>query len=179
MTIAPPNLSREKGWSPLHRTLQGFFSQPNAFVSGDPQGDRFRVAYFVREDDGHLMGKAWFGPMTEGPPGHAHGGSIAALLDEAMGAAAWSAGHPVVAAEITIRFKQMVPIGSTNLIHAYVSSVKGRKVYTRGEVLNKDGQILGEGKGFFLKLQGERFTDMATKARERIERNTPPSSKKE
>ena len=36
-----------------------------------------------------------------GPPGHVHGGAMAAALDEAMGAVCWMNGHPVVAATIS------------------------------------------------------------------------------
>ena len=44
------------------------------------------------------------GPPIEGPPGHAHGGSMAAVLDEAMGAAAWMEGHLVVAVRLATSF---------------------------------------------------------------------------
>jgi hypothetical protein len=35
-------------------------------------------------------------------PGYAHGGSVAAALDEAMGGAAWWAGHQSVAARLAV-----------------------------------------------------------------------------
>ena len=62
-----------------------------SFVEGDPQGDRLRIRMFVRESDCRLLSKVWFGPQAEGPPGHAHGGSQAAILDHTMGVAAWVA----------------------------------------------------------------------------------------
>lgn len=84
-----------------------------SFVSGDPFGNRIRVRYFKRERDGALVGKVWFGPGAEGPPGHAHGGSMAAVLDEALGAAAWMSGHPVVAAKLVTVFRRMLPLGTS------------------------------------------------------------------
>ena len=47
------------------------------------------IHYFRTGPDRSLRAKVLFGPGTQGPPGHAHGGSMAAVLDEAMGGAAW------------------------------------------------------------------------------------------
>ena len=61
------------------------------FLQGHPH---LRIAYYrsaEKDDHGHhaLFGRAFFGSAgCEGPPGHAHGGSMAAVLDEAMGSCA-------------------------------------------------------------------------------------------
>ena len=103
------------------------------------------------------MGKAWFGPGAQGPPGHAHGGSISALLDEAMGYASWVAGLTVVAAEITIRFIEMLPLGQEVHFEAWVERVDGRKVLTDSQVLGVDGTIYGKGNGLFIVIDAEKF----------------------
>lgn len=74
----------EAGWTPVTPTQA---VSAGTFVSGDPGGNRLRVRYFRRDNDGALLAKVWFGPGTQGPPGHAHGGSMASILDEAMAAA--------------------------------------------------------------------------------------------
>ena len=117
----------EAGWTPVTPTQA---VSAGTFVSGDPGGNRLRVRYFRRDHDGALLAKVWFGPGTQGPPGHAHGGSMASILDEAMGAAAWSAGHAVVAAELTTRFRRMLPLESCGIVEARVVSTDGRKVRT-------------------------------------------------
>src|SRR5687767_9779706 len=94
-----------------------------SFVSGDPESKLIRVRYFRRDADGALVGTAWFGDAVEGPPGHAHGGSIAALMDEAMGLAAWVAGHTVVAGKISVEFLRMVPLGRVARFECHVESV--------------------------------------------------------
>ena len=68
----------EEGWSPV---IAPQALAAATFLSGGADENRLRLRYFRRESDGAMMGKAWFGPMTQGPPGHAHGGSMAALLD--------------------------------------------------------------------------------------------------
>ncbi len=136
-----------------------------AFVSGDPQSDRLRVRYFHRAADGMLVALVWFGPGTEGPPGHAHGGSVASALDEAMGGAAWHAGYPVVAARITVDFREMVPIGIDATIEARIEQVDGRKIRTRGRMTGKDGKVYAEGEGLFIVLEPEQLERLAGRPR--------------
>lgn len=73
------------------------------------------------------MARVWFGPSTEGPLGHVHGGSMAAVLDEAMGVSAWIAGQTVVAAKLAVKYRTMLPLGKVTTIEAWISSVKGKK----------------------------------------------------
>lgn len=134
-----------------------FPGPPRSFVSGDPGGNRLRVAYFRRERDGVLLARVWFGRGAEGPPGYAHGGSVAAVLDEAMGAAAWVAGHPSIAARIAVDFRHFVPLGLDGLIEAWVDGVDGRKITTRARLLDGDGRALAEGGGLFVKLTAEQI----------------------
>jgi acyl-coenzyme A thioesterase PaaI-like protein len=134
-----------------------FPGPPQSFVSGDPSGDRLRVAYFRREADGLLLVRTWFGRGAEGPPGYAHGGSVAAVLDEAMGAAAWVAGHPSIAARIGIDFRHLVPLGIDALIEAWVDGAEGRKISTRARLLDEDGRVLAESDGLFVKLTEEQI----------------------
>lgn len=123
-----PLLVPEPGWS--HLDLPSSFGEGQNFVSGDPAGMRLRVAYYRREADGVLCGKAWFGQAAEGPPGHAHGGSIAAVLDEAMGLSAWISGYPVVTSSLNVYFKSPIPLGSDSNVEAWVEWCEGSCVQT-------------------------------------------------
>jgi acyl-coenzyme A thioesterase PaaI-like protein len=136
-----------------------------AFVSGDPHSDRLRVRYFHRASDDTLVAVVWFGPGTEGPPGHAHGGSVASALDEAMGGAAWYAGHPVVAARISVDFREMVPIGTEATIEARIEQVDGRKIRARGRMIGNDGQLYAEGEGLFIVLEHDQLERLAGPSR--------------
>ena len=152
---APPEVIPEPGWTPIEPPrLEG---GRGSFVSGDPEGDRLRVRYFRRADDLRLVGKAWFGPGAGGPPGHAHGGSIAAVLDEAMGAAAWTAGHVVVAVRLDTSFQRMLPLGTDATLEAWVDRVDGRKVWTRGRLLDAGGETFATAEALFVKLDPVRF----------------------
>ena len=147
--VAPP------GYVPI----DPFPGPPQSFVSGDPGGHRLRVAYFQRESDSALIARAWFGQGSEGPPGYAHGGSVAAVLDEAMGAAAWVAGQPSIAARIEVDFRSMVPLGLDANVEMSVEKIEGRKITTRARLLDADGRVLAESAGLFLRLTDDQIRD--------------------
>ena len=74
-------LAGEADWTPFD--APSLVGESLRFVSGEPDGNRFRVRYF-RDQGQQLKARIWFGPETEGPPWHAHGGSMAGVLDEVL-----------------------------------------------------------------------------------------------
>jgi len=137
---------RKDGLQPIHpfRTLGS-----KLFVSDDRDPRRLRVAYFRRTSDGALIAKVTFGPGAEGPPDCAHGGSIAAALDEALGAAAWMQGDPVLAARLSVTFRRRLPLGTTATIEAKVHRRRGRKLYAKG-VLFANGVLVAEARSLLV-----------------------------
>ncbi len=151
-----PELKGESGWTALD-SIEKYTSEPS-FVLGDRSDDRFAVRYFVRKTDKQLFGRIFFGKATQGPPGHAHGGSIAAVLDEAMGFSAWVQGHPVVAAKIEIEFFQLLPVNSVVTVEAWIERVEGRKVHAAGKIYNGD-KLFSSSRGLFIIIDLEKFGD--------------------
>lgn len=129
-----------------------------SFLAG-PHGsdDIVRMRLYVREADGALVGRVWFGPGAQGPPGHAHGGSMAAVLDEALGSACWVAGYPVVAAELNTSFRKMLPLGRVLSVEAWVEQIDGRKIHPRGRLVDDEGTVYSEATGLFITLGLEQF----------------------
>lgn len=131
-TINPSvDLGGEAGWLPFD--APSLVGESLRFVSGDPEGKRFRVRYY-HDNEKHLHARIWFGPETGGPPGHAHGGSIAAVMDEALGLAAWAAGYPVVVGNLNVNFRSMLPLEKVVTVESRVISVKGRKIVVHGRI---------------------------------------------
>lgn len=147
----------EDGWTP--RVRRSYQSPGRSFVSGEPDGERLRVRYYTLGDNS-IIGRCWFGPDAEGPPGHAHGGSMAALLDEAMGGAAWASGRTVVAGEITVRFKAMLPLGTVATFQAAITEQRGRRVQVEGRLWGPDGTVHATSKGAFIEIDTTRFGDL-------------------
>jgi len=64
-----------------------------------------------------VKGVVWFGGNVQGPPGFVHGGCLAAVLDESMGALVFAhLSNFQVTKELCIKFKRPVPINSVALI---------------------------------------------------------------
>lgn len=140
--MAEESLRGEPDWEPFDaRALVG---ETLKFVSGDQTGNRFRVNYFLNEST-DLVARVWFGPVTEGPPEHAHGGSIAAVLDEVLGLAAWAAGYKIVVGNLNISFRALLPIKTVVQVNTRIVSVQGRKVMVHGELCSLDGKVYASG----------------------------------
>lgn len=134
----------------------------SSFVEGDPEGSRLRLRMFMREDDKRVISKIWWGPDAEGPPGHAHGGSMAAVLDHTMGVACWVAEYPVVAASITVDFLRGLPLKGLYSVEAWVERVEGKKVYAAGRIFLDDFEApYATGTGLFIQKTWEEFMSLS------------------
>lgn len=145
-----PDLSPLDHWMPIthRRTRTG-----RSFVSGDPDGQRIRVRYYREAEDGPMVARVWFGPDAEGPPGHAHGGGQAAVLDEAMGGNCWLQGHPVLAGTLTIVYRRPLPLGTTTTVRTGIERVDGRKVHAFARIEDEGGAVFSEGTGVFIVMR--------------------------
>jgi acyl-coenzyme A thioesterase PaaI-like protein len=146
--LTAPVARPEPGWEPV----VPFPSPEGTFLH---EGDRVRLAYFRKPNEPQLYAKAWFGTKTMGPPGHVHGGAMAAALDEAMGAVCWMNQHRVVAATITVKFLWMLKIESETILEATIERVDGRKVTIRSTLTDLTGRPVAEGQGLFIILKDE------------------------
>lgn len=130
----PAALDPEPGWTALG-PWPFPHGKPGRFVSGDEDGTRYRLRYYRdAADPERLHGKVWFGPGCEGPPLHAHGGSMAALLDEASGMCCWITETPVVAASLHTHFKRMLPLGAVVEVEAWIERRTERRLVVRARL---------------------------------------------
>ncbi len=145
-----PDLSAsDASWTPLTPFWESLGTR--SFVSSDDDGDRLRVRYYA-DDAGRTWVRAWFGPGAEGPPGYAHGGALAALLDEAMGMATLATGRVVVAARIEVDFRAMVPLGEVVTVELAVGEAVGKKIPVRAALRRADGETCCEAAGLFVEI---------------------------
>ena len=148
--MSAPIAAPEPGWE----SVVPFPSPEGTFLA---EGDRVRLAYFRQPGAPVLYAKAWFGKKTMGPPGHVHGGAMAATLDEAMGAAAWMNNYRCVAATIKISFLAMLPVETETTVEAHIDRVEGRKIHLRSRLLDPSQKIVAEGTGLFVVLRDEQL----------------------
>jgi acyl-coenzyme A thioesterase PaaI-like protein len=119
------------------------------FVCGPENPNGLGLDWY--HEEGRIQARFRFEEAQQGPRAHAHGGAAAAVLDEAMGAAAWWAGHRVLAANLSVDFRSPVPLEADVEVEAWVVRVEGRKVWTAGRLaLAGGGALLTEATGLFV-----------------------------
>lgn len=123
------------------------------FVSGEPDGNRYRIRYY-RDTEQRLRARVWFGPETEGPPGHAHGGSMAAVFDEVLGLAGWTAGYAVVVGNLNVSFRNMLPLEQVVTVESEIVSAEGRKVLVRGRICHEE-TVFAEAEALCITIPGK------------------------
>ena len=133
--VLPPDLSGEQDWQSFD--APSLVGASLRFVSGEPDGNRYRVRYYL-DGQKRLRARIWFGPETEGPPEHAHGGSMAAVLDEVLGLAAWAAGYPIVVGNLNVSFRHLLPLQQVVTVESEIVSAEGRKVMVHGRICSGD-----------------------------------------
>lgn len=128
-----------------------FSAARDAFAGMTHDEGRINLDYYKRHD-GSLVAVARFGPQSEGAPGLVHGGAILTALDEALGAAAWLLGRPVMTARLTTEFRKGVPLGATMLVETRFIRERHRLVLLEGVMTGSDGSVYAYADGRFMVL---------------------------
>jgi acyl-coenzyme A thioesterase PaaI-like protein len=97
-----------------------------------------------------------FGSEHQGGPGIAHGGIVAAALDEACGLLATWYRFPTVTARMFVRFRRPVPINRELTLTATITASRGRRIHVDG-ALRDGGENLAEAKVAFLHVPLDHF----------------------
>lgn len=125
------------------------------FCCGDENESGIRARFFV---DGDAVNAEVVLPRhMNGYRDVAHGGVLAALLDESMGWAAtvFGRGHTFyVTAELTVKYLRPVPVGELLRIASRLVEDAGRIAYGAGE-LSCGGKVLVKASGKFIPMSAE------------------------
>ncbi len=70
--------------------------------------------------------------------GMAHGGIVALMLDEAVGWAAWHAGHPGVTGRLQVSFRRPLKLGEQVRVVGTVERVRRTLVYVNAYIESRD-----------------------------------------
>ena len=117
-------------------------------------GMRFRL------EDGRAV--AEFAPPEhlQGYPGRVHGGGVATMLDEAMGWAVYGRGAWAVTAKLSLRFRRSVPLAEPLAVAGWVTRDRGRFLEVRAELRARDGTLLAEADGLFVRVSGAQAEEL-------------------
>jgi uncharacterized protein (TIGR00369 family) len=130
-------------------TLKQLPEHGSCFLCGSENPHNLGLHWYV-DEKGVVSSKFTLTLAQQGPPGHAHGGLSAAVLDEVMGAAVWCAGYTVAAAKLEVNYLKPVPLGQPISTKGHITRHTGRKIYTHGEICLPDGTVAVTGRGLYI-----------------------------
>ena len=125
----------------------------SCFICGQDNPKGMGLTWYAQEDTerGQIIFTDFrFTLGQQGPPGHAHGGASAAVIDEVMGAAVWRSGLKVVLANMNLNYHRPVPLDTPLRAEGWLERTEGRKAYAFGHLLLPDGKTAVSGSGLYI-----------------------------
>jgi uncharacterized protein (TIGR00369 family) len=105
----------------------------------EPSPDGVEGRFFVKQDH-------------QGPPGYAHGGVIAAALDEAMALLVFEQGRFAVTGRLEIDLLAPAPVGTFVRVSARLEEEGERTLALAAEAAGEDGRRLAAARGTFVRV---------------------------
>lgn len=98
-----------------------------------------------------VIGNVFFTELYEGPPGHVHGGFLAAAFDEILGISQGLAPNPGMTGRLTVTYRNPSPLFQQLTLRGYVRKLEGRKIFTYA-TLHKGDVLCAEAEGLFISI---------------------------
>jgi len=124
---------------------------------GPSNPDGMRLKFTLDEANQQFVSTFRLAKRYVGPPGHAHGGVIATILDEAMGKV--NKLHHVIAltSEMKVQYLKPVPLGKRLHATGWGQRVRGRVHFNVAEIRNEHGEVLARSRGKFIAVDAGRM----------------------
>jgi acyl-coenzyme A thioesterase PaaI-like protein len=142
--------------------------QPNCFGCGPRNQAGLHMRCALTEDG--VAGRVMLGRQHEGGPGIAHGGVVAAVLDDLFGFLLYRLGFAMVTARLEIDYRRPIGLDVEYTGEARIEAREGRKVWCTGELLDEKGTVMAQARGLFLRVGPEHFLRASPEAAAAIER---------
>jgi uncharacterized protein (TIGR00369 family) len=127
----------------------------------NPSGLRLR--FFV-DPDLHVVCRFRLARRFAGPPGHAHGGIIATLLDEAMSKANRARNILAMTRHIEVNYVRPVPLAVPLTLTARHVEAHAHRHHCEAEIADAAGQVLAKGKAVFVEVPPDYLRKSAAKS---------------
>ena len=137
-----------------------FFDQSPIIGLANPLAPPLSIA---RSGDRTARATATFGSAYEGPPGHVHGGWVAAAFDEVLGYVQSLGGNPGMTGRLITHYRRPTPLHVELRFEAQLVREEGRKIFTEAQVYAGD-TLTAEAEGLFISIPSERLEALATEA---------------
>src|SRR6266567_2495069 len=96
----------------------------------NPEGMKLKFRF----EGNHAVCDFRLSKKYQGPPGHAHGGIIATILDEAMGKVNKFRSVIALTKTMEVEYLKPVPLGQLLMVEGHERSVRGRKHVNVAEI---------------------------------------------
>lgn len=136
----------------------------------NPEGMQLKFKY--NKDRHSMIARIRLKSRFMGPPGHAHGGVIATILDEAMGKVMKI--HNVIAltSRMEVQYLKPVPLHTSLIAEGKPESHEGRRYWTVAELRNQKGEVLATSRGLFVAINPmEKFGKHLEKMLKKVGKN--------
>ena len=122
------------------------------FIAGDWENG-FGIQFQLVAKD--LVSASYtYEPRHQGPRNIAHGGALAALIDEAMTAAVFLTNHgPAWTVSLNLNYQAPVYLGTNVTISGHIRKIDGRKIFLYAEMVLVDGTVAVSADGLFIQLK--------------------------
>jgi uncharacterized protein (TIGR00369 family) len=140
-----------------HNTRYIRLQKNYCFACGKDNPDGMRLKFAYDEKLGGFVGRFRLAKRFSGPPGHAHGGIIATILDEAMGKVNKLRQVVALTSEMKVNYLRPVPLDQPLRVESRELSVRGRKHVNVAEILNSKNEVLARGKGLFIAIDPQKM----------------------
>ena len=127
------------------------------FACGKNNPEGMRLKFVYDEDRDCFACRFRLGKRYTGPPGHAHGGIIATILDEAMGKVNKLRHVIALTSQITVDYLKPVPLNKPLRVESREVRVRGRRHINMAEILNPKGEVLARSRGLFIAIDPQKM----------------------
>ena len=127
------------------------------FACGKNNAEGMHLKFGYDEDRDCFVCRFRLGKRYTGPPGHAHGGIIATILDEAMGKVNRLRHVVALTSRITVDYLKPVPLNKSLRVESREVSVRGRHHINMAEILSQNGEVLARSRGLFIAIDPKRM----------------------
>lgn len=140
-----------------HATRHHNIPKNHCFGCGPDNPDGMKLKFYLDEPRKTFVCRFKLSNRYVGPPGHAHGGVIATILDEAMGKVNKLRHVIALTKEMHIEYVRPVPLGKTLVVEGHERSVRGRVHTNFAEIRNERGEVLARSRGKFIAVDPEKM----------------------
>ncbi|HEV7522162.1 MAG TPA: PaaI family thioesterase [Candidatus Angelobacter sp.] len=129
----------------------------HCFACGHDNPQGMRLKFSLDEESRQAICHFKLARKYTGPPGHAHGGIIATILDEAMGKVNKFRNVLALTGSMEIKYLKPVPLGQPLTVSGSEQSVDGRRHINMAEISNAKGEVLARSTGTFIAIDPEKM----------------------